>query len=76
MIPVLVAFKKNASIFHSQYQNDTVSEQFKKYCKYFPSAILVSDRFLFLKCICISFRPIFYGSVQGFLHLGFRPIFI
>ena len=26
----------------------------------------------------LKFRPIFYGtgSVQGFLHLGFRPIFI
>ncbi len=65
MIPVLVAFKKTASIFHSQYQNDTISEQFKKYREYFPSAISVSGQF-------------FYGTgmVQGFLHLGFRPIFI
>ncbi len=60
MIPVLGAFKKTASIFHSQYRNDTDSQQFKKYREYFPSAISVSDRFLFLKCICISFRPIFF----------------
>ncbi len=30
MIPVLVAFKKTTSIFHSQYQNDTDSQQFRK----------------------------------------------
>ncbi len=35
MIPVLVALKKNASIFHSQYWNDTDSQHFRKILRVF-----------------------------------------
>ena len=35
MIPVLVALKKTASIFHSQYRNDTDSQQFRKISRVF-----------------------------------------
>jgi hypothetical protein len=65
MTPVSVAFKKPRVFSIRNIEIIPIPNSLKKYREYFPSVISVSDRF-------------FYGtgSVQGVLHLGFRPIFI
>jgi hypothetical protein len=65
MTPVSGAFKKTRVFSITNIKIIPLHNSLKKYREYFPSVISVSDRF-------------FYGtgSVQRFLHFGFRPIFI